>query len=409
VKMNEFRPFANDYADFSEWSYRLQVRPFRLADAPEDVKDNKELVMIACRRNGRAFRYASDSLRNDRDFVLKVFCVDSSAFPYLSEELRNDREIVLAACQQDGWALQYVSKELRNDKEVALTACRRYGGALDYEALKYATNLRGEKAFLLDICRHHGGALKFASQQLREDKDVVLVAVASDPNALKHALNGLNQDKDCLIAAGIWEEEYPKKTPLSANDDNTVQKKIVLSTRFALTEGSHSKATQFAILLKRNEYIRQHGFLIYSPNAFGKSTCDPDWTNYGHPCRGTFDTCQKEEEFKSGTPTLKSCWRFSFRVQLEQAKRTNGFMIQLIEVGLPYTRYTRGHPQTPGDGQKIETDMAQQVSTKVFPVYAPIKYRGDTNREREEDFTEADIEVLVTAIRKWYEGGCQDK
>lgn len=44
------------------------------------------------------------------------------ALYYASDELRNDKEVVLVAVGNDGWALRYASKELRNDKEVVLEA-----------------------------------------------------------------------------------------------------------------------------------------------------------------------------------------------------------------------------------------------------------------------------------------------
>ena len=37
---------------------------------------------------------------------------------YASDELKNDREIVMVAVQQDGGALEYASDELKNDKEI---------------------------------------------------------------------------------------------------------------------------------------------------------------------------------------------------------------------------------------------------------------------------------------------------
>lgn len=44
-------------------------------------------------------------------------------------------------------------------------------------------------------------ALKYASNELKEDKEVVLNAVANHMNALKHASNELKKDKEVVLKA----------------------------------------------------------------------------------------------------------------------------------------------------------------------------------------------------------------
>merc|ERR1711935_1173058 len=59
-------------------------------------------------------------------------------------------------------------------------------------------------------------------------------------------------------------------------------------------------------------------------------------------------------------PARQSCWRFAFRYHQQVSKDTNGFMIQVDEFdGL-------------GDGQKIETLMAEQVGLKIFRTFTCI-------------------------------------
>jgi hypothetical protein len=206
-----------------------------------------------------------------------------------------DREIVLAACRQDGRGLEHACTELKADKEIVLVTVQEKGWAPEY-----------------------------ASAELQADKEVVLVAASSYPDALKYAKGGLGQDKECLVAAKVWDRSYKPSSPSVS--------KIVRSTRFSLEANSRSQATRrFAVLLNENDYIQKGNFSVYSPNAFGKDTCDPEWTDFSWPCRGTFDTCRNEEALKRGVPQTASCWRYSFRYQLEEAKRTDGCMIQLVE------------------------------------------------------------------------------
>jgi hypothetical protein len=248
-------------------------------------------------------------LQADKDVVLEAIQQDYKVLQYASAELKADKEFISAACRQNGRSLQFASPKLKSDKEVVLAAVQQYGPALEH-----------------------------ASAELQADKEIVSAAASSYPDALKYAKGGLGQDKECLVAAGLWDSSYEPSSPLVS--------KIVLSTRFSLEANSTSQPTRFAVLLKENDFIRRGNFSVYSPNAFAKGTCDPEWTRASGPCRGTYDTCRKEDGLKKGAPQTASCWRYSFRHQLEEAKRTDGCMIQLVE------RLGFGAPQCLGKVKK---------------------------------------------------------
>jgi hypothetical protein len=198
-----------------------------------------------------------------------------------------------------------------------------------------------------------------------------------------------------LVAAKVWDSSY-QPAPRRFKSP-----KIVLSTRFSLKAASQSQATEFAVLLKEDEYIRKGDFSVYSPNAVAKHTCDPEWTSSSWPCRGTFETCQKEDDaLKSGKPQPESCWRYSFRYQLETARASQGCMIQLIERELPFSEPSLGK------GQKIEAEMAYDVGTKTFRVYPPRDlFAGDGE---DIPLEEAHIRVVASKLREWYDSGCID-
>jgi len=205
---------------------------------------------------------------------------------------------------------------------------------------------------VLAAVKRNGRALEFASDDMTADKEVVLAAVRTTPTSLKYASaqKGLNQDHDCLKASGLWDNyrrTYARKEQLT------------LSVRFSLARNSTEYATNFAIFLKRNYYLRE--FQAYNPNAWCKDSCDPIFTDIKHPCRGTNITCgftetQNLVKTRDGKkrPANQCCWPYSFRFHLEESKATNGLMIQVQEQhGL-------------GDGHKIETEMAQQAGVKIF-------------------------------------------
>eukprot|EP00971_Amphidinium_carterae_P292118 5799047-Amphidinium_carterae.1 len=86
-------------------------------------------------------RYASDSLRGDREFVLKAVALDGLALKYTTVELQADYEVVLTAVMQNGYALQYAIADYRRERAIVLAAVTQCGGALCLAHPKRAEDL----------------------------------------------------------------------------------------------------------------------------------------------------------------------------------------------------------------------------------------------------------------------------
>jgi len=257
----------------------------------------------------------------------------------------------------------------------------------------YAVYLTSDdfKESVIEFVRVDGNRLEEINIKWRKDKDVVLAAIVTTPEALKFAEPPLNQDKQLLIKAGLWDEDH---------DTNNNKVLIVLSTRFSLAKTSTPIATQFAILLKKNEYIQQQCFCVYSPNTWMKNSCDKKWTTFTHPCRGDLLTClMPDNKLIDGVPQEhETCWRLWFRYQLQKAMERKGFMIQVVE----YDEDKGKH--IPGDGQFIETDIAKLVGCKVFRAYQPCVKRC----HYVQNFDEYNINEVVSKVKEWYDSDCQD-
>ena len=159
----------------------------------------------------------------------------------------------------------------------------------------------------------------------------------------------------------------------------------------------------FTNMLKSQQYIRSGNFKVYAPNAFDKQSCDPNWTDVDHPCRGTKATCRYANVITdSGLPTNDCCWRYSFRNQLKEAKATGGFLLQLVESENPSDKFMA--PEL-GKGQEIERRMAQNLHMKIFRVYRPT----GKNDKLEFGFSNDSMTQIVSCIKLWYDNGCQDQ
>ena len=88
---------------------------FALSSAPERLKDDKEVVLLALINNGLALREASERLKDDKEVVLRAVGFHPFALFYASERLKDNKEVALIAVKGYGYILNSVSNLFRND------------------------------------------------------------------------------------------------------------------------------------------------------------------------------------------------------------------------------------------------------------------------------------------------------
>ena len=83
-------------------------------------------------------QYASEELKNDREFVLAAVESDGFSLCLTLEDFKNDREIVFAAVKKRGLALVYASEDLRKDREIVLAAVKNMALYCSMRRLNFA-------------------------------------------------------------------------------------------------------------------------------------------------------------------------------------------------------------------------------------------------------------------------------
>jgi len=94
-------------------------------------------------------------------------------------------------------APNYINPNLKNDKEIVMAAV-----AHDGHALRHASEeLKNDKEIVMAAVAQDGHALRHASKELKNDKEIVMAAVAQDGHALEYASKELKNDKEIVMAA----------------------------------------------------------------------------------------------------------------------------------------------------------------------------------------------------------------
>jgi hypothetical protein len=94
-------------------------------------------------------------------------------------------------------ALRSASEELKNDRSVVLAAVTRQGYALEFAS----EELKKDPEVVLASTGFHFYALKYASEELKKDRSVMLAAVRIDGWALEYASEELRKDREVVLAA----------------------------------------------------------------------------------------------------------------------------------------------------------------------------------------------------------------
>ena len=100
----------------------VRMSGWDLIHAPDELRADREIVLLAVRNVGQALHCASPALQDDREVVLTALTNDATALQYASKYKQNDREVVTFAVSRNGAALQWASEELRSDRQVVLAA-----------------------------------------------------------------------------------------------------------------------------------------------------------------------------------------------------------------------------------------------------------------------------------------------
>lgn len=173
---------------------------------PMDLyKDDESLILIAMieGQNYAAHKDASNRLRNDKNFVLRLFenveTADHIRLKDIFEGITtttfsesDKKEIVLAAASRipngaiyhpngrgDMWNV--VDSTLKADKEVMLALVKGDGTMLQFAG----GNLRGDEELVLTAVKQNGLALQYVYPALQTRKDVALAAVTQNGEAYR--------------------------------------------------------------------------------------------------------------------------------------------------------------------------------------------------------------------------------
>ncbi|KAF0972195.1 hypothetical protein FDP41_009503 [Naegleria fowleri] len=140
----------------------------------------KEMGFEIVRQNGLALSHAPYPLCNDKEIALTAVRQNGEAYQFIRDDSKFDMEILLKAIKQNRKALRFVSRDLLLDCEFMLTVIKfifpefYHLNCFDYS----------QKEVMMKLVQLDGLLLDFASNEFKNDRDVVINEVQSDGYSL---------------------------------------------------------------------------------------------------------------------------------------------------------------------------------------------------------------------------------
>ena len=88
----------------------------------DQLKDDKEVVLTAIKNDPHALKYASEKLKNNKEFIKEATKISSFSLEFANYKFRDDKDVMLIAVENYPPSLELASERLKNDIEVVRRA-----------------------------------------------------------------------------------------------------------------------------------------------------------------------------------------------------------------------------------------------------------------------------------------------
>lgn len=212
------------------WWTNILINDFLIAS--ETLRDDKDFVFNIIKRDSFLFEYVSDRLKDDKELVMMTLRKDKNVWNFISDRLKKDKDIILLLIRKwkvglgdlytkygfnsmlDAWVYEdkkivlasiknnrknicHINDKLLDDKRFMLKLINKYGISLKYAS----SRLINDKSFIMKVIKGKGYYLEIINDKFRDDRDIVELAIEDDGYYLKYASSRLKNDKELVIKA----------------------------------------------------------------------------------------------------------------------------------------------------------------------------------------------------------------
>ena len=170
------------------------------------IKDKKEEAFKIAKTMPHLIQFFSEKIRDDDDVAKAIIQCEPTCIGYLSERVKNDKNFVEMAIEKDGWAYTAIGEEAQKNKVFLFQAIEKAVDVLavihdnpiikkqdvilslleiNKESIKYIDINSIENKTMQKALAHNGLLLEYVSEEVKNDKEMVLLALKNNEEALE--------------------------------------------------------------------------------------------------------------------------------------------------------------------------------------------------------------------------------
>lgn len=203
----------------------LKKNKISLNDVNDSMKDDVSIVEIAVKNNPNELKYASDTIKNNKDFIIKMVKYHiknntvieaGKVVNNISKELKNDNEFFTSLIKIDNYFYRFAGSKLKDDlmfiiqengetfagtklknkietdREYALEAVKK-----GYSYWELPEKYKSDRDFALEAVKNNGGTYGVLAKEFQEDKEIALIALKKCKEVVKYSIpKNLKSDPD---------------------------------------------------------------------------------------------------------------------------------------------------------------------------------------------------------------------
>ncbi len=164
--------------------------------------NDKEFMLALLAYNGTYLEHASEELKADKEVIMAALQSGYSLpYEHVSDALKTDRDFLLEIVSLDAFCLEFFSEELKQDEQIVLAAAKNFGdAALEFGCEKFKTN----KNIITEAVKNTWEALlphNISNERILSDKEIIMEGMKHSPDALYYASDNLKNDRELLLSA----------------------------------------------------------------------------------------------------------------------------------------------------------------------------------------------------------------
>ena len=163
----------------------------------ESVYNDYEEAVEAIKKDASQYRYVSEKLKKNIDFIKTIVKNSAEVFLYADEEMKKNLSFVCLCLKSNSEVFKYIPENLKDDKNFLEQAVSYNSGVFKY----IPENLKDDKNFMLKVVRYSEYAGESISEKLSKDKTFMMECVKMRADLFAGASLELQNDKELILEA----------------------------------------------------------------------------------------------------------------------------------------------------------------------------------------------------------------